>query len=312
MLWLKRNLVLVVVGAVALALLAAGGLYLLGGIKDNKEQDTLVGQKEEDLKRLSRTKPSPSASNIAKAREEASKAQAAIQAAKKHFRPVPAKPVSGQEFRTLLDTTTFNLRRKAEQFGRRLPETNYWFTFASQKDKAKYAPGSFPALPEMLADIEALCSTVFESKSDLLNLRRVRVTIDDSPGLADFTELSPLTNRLTRMVLTPYELKLGCFNRELGTLLEDLAKSPHGFITRVLAVELGERPVEVKLEPKADQPTAARPPVRPGAPPEPVSNPAVLVPQRLIAYLLVEVPRPLPEEPRPGRPGRRAPPIISQ
>lgn len=310
MLWIKRNLVLVISGAIALVLLVVGGLYFSSALADNKRLEEELNGTKEELAKMYRAPVFPNADNVAKADAETRRALDAVAATKKHFVPVPYTPVPDKEFKTLLDNTIFELTRKAEQAGVRLPETNYAFTFRAQKSLMKYSKESVPFLPEMLADVKALCGILFDAKCNLRNLRRERLSVDDPAGTPDYIELKREVDPTTQNVLVPFEITVSCFTRQLSTLLDGLARSPHGFITQVLLVEpeSGQSP-EVRREPKPGTPASGAAPApapRRGGPPglapvvaEASDNQVVLIEQALRVQLLVKVVRP--PEPAGGR-----------
>jgi hypothetical protein len=342
MLWLKRNLVLVISGVVTLILLVVGVLYFLSGVQENKAREEALAAATNELGRLYAANPFPHSTNISRARDLASRARSAVNETRKHFVPIPFSNVRDQQFKTLLDNTIAELTLKAAQSGVRLPETNYAFTFKAQKTLVKFAEGSWPGLPQSLADIKTLCTLVFEAKCHLLNLRRERLTTDDPPGSTEFTELKRDTDASAGLTLVPYEVVISCFSAQIGSVLEAFARSSHGLVVKVLAVEpLSGQSAEVTREARpgatpvggAGAPGGATaPPVRGGrrpfAPPpaaratgvltEASDNEVVLIQQSLKVTLLVRVVRPAESGggsgagagpgpgPRPG--GRRGPP----
>jgi hypothetical protein len=326
MLWLKRNLVLAISGVVTLVLLAAGVLYFMSGLQENQALEADLEKATNAIKTIYGANPFPDPTNIARAKLLAGQVRAAVDETKKHFVPIAYNNVKDQQFKTLLDNTLADLQTKAEQAGVKLPETNYAFTFKAQKTLVKFAEGSWPGLPHMLAEIKTLCFLIFDSKCSLLNLRRERLTTDDPPGSTEFTELKREINPVTGAALVPYEVVVSCFSAQLSTLLESLARSPHGLLAKVLAVEpLSGQSAEVK--PNPGQPVVApvpgggvvpvpgrrgfpvTPRAAPGAAPEASDNQVVLIQQSLKVTLLVRVVRP--EEagsgPGPGQGGGRAP-----
>jgi hypothetical protein len=305
MLWLKRNLLLVVSGLVTLLLLGCGGYYVFASINKNKEVEEQLKQGQSDLDTLYRLDPFPHATNIAKARQEKEKVMTALRETQKHFKPIPVEKVSDRDFSILLEITLSDLRRKAEQSGVLLPDKdkNYAFTFKEQQKRVKFAQGSFPALPELLADIKVICDILFDTRfNQLLNLRRVRLSTDDPLGAADFTELKIESHPGTGAVMVPFEIQIACFSSQLATLLENLGKSPHGFIVQVLTAEpLSGQSPEVKPPPPKAPVPGANPAVgvRPGvAPPAAAAsaaaadNPVVLIEQTLKVDLLILVVKP--------------------
>src|SRR5688572_23991738 len=115
MAWVKRNLLLVVGGVVAIALLGFGGYYFWTNRSKNKQIETQLEENKSALTRLVNQNPSPNRTNIARAKQEVEKARAAIEQAKLFFQPIPFEPVTGQAFKSLLDQTLFDLHKKSEE-----------------------------------------------------------------------------------------------------------------------------------------------------------------------------------------------------
>src|SRR3989442_718879 len=111
MLWIKRNLFLVVGGVIALALLGVGGYYFWTSYGDNKSVETKLDETKEEIKRLYGLNPFPSPENISKAREEVKRLQTAITQTRKSFSPLPYQRVKGQAFKSLLDGTVYELQK---------------------------------------------------------------------------------------------------------------------------------------------------------------------------------------------------------
>src|SRR6266849_2010253 len=184
MLWIKRNLFLVVGGVVALGLLAVGGFYLLTSYQRNNSVEEELKQAKAELTRLYALVPFPSAANVTAAREEQKRVQAAINLTKQSFSPLPYQRVQGAGFKALLDTSINELQKRAVQASVELPLSNgYAFTFAEQQKRLQFSEGSFPTLAEQLAEVKAVCAVLFEAKvNKLVALRRGRVTADDPPA----------------------------------------------------------------------------------------------------------------------------------
>jgi hypothetical protein len=316
--WLKRNLLLVIGGAVALVLLALGGLYCASGLQKNRQLDEELSKDIDTLQRLYSSVPFPAKSNVDQAQALIGRVRGTIAESKKLFVPVPFTNVTDQQFKTLLDNTIAELTRAAQQARVQLPETNYAFTFRAQKALVKFASGSLPALSQMLADIRHLCGLVFDARCNLVNLRRERISTDDPPGSTDFTELRHRVDPVTEALIVPYEVVVSGFSPQLANLLQKFAQSPHGFLVKVMAVEpLSGQAAEVKHEPArwgapaagppgAPPPTAPPPPSRlprtrrplppraaaTGPVTEASDNPVVLIEQQLKATLLVYAVKP--------------------
>lgn len=285
MIWIKRNIFLLGFGAVAGGLLIFNLFYLWSSIAKNKEVETKVEETKQDLEKLYRQVPFPSRTNITIAKEQTDRLRQGISTAQKYFTPVPFEklPDKGGDraFGKLLDTTIAQLQKQAEANSVSLPEKDYAFSFKAQKAVLTYAPGSFPTLPEQLAEIKALCTVLFDAKiNKLVNVRRWRVTADDPPGSTDYhdRDVKPVVNESMGTVANPYEVTFHSFSPELAQVLEGFYKSPHGLVVKSMLVDpvAGEAGAGAGSNPAANpapQPTnlPARPlPVRPaGAPPPP-------------------------------------------
>ena len=274
MLWIKRNLFLAVGGLVAVLLLAGGVYYFISAQQRSKSiEEELEGNKAE-LNRLQGQVPYPSQSNIEIAKKEAEKLRAAVNQLHRYFTPVPAEKVTGIEFRRYLDRTLAELQESARGAKTALPSAGYAFSFETQKPKTSYREGTFPAVPEQVAEVRALSRILFDAHVDpLINIRRARVSRDDEESSAnsDYLSLKIETNAATGTVNSPYEVTFGCLSSELAAVLEGLAASPHGFIVK--AIQVDPTVESGTNSPAMTQPGGAgRPPVRrvaPGVQPAP-------------------------------------------
>ncbi len=238
MVWLKRNLFLVIFGVIALGLLGYATMYFLGNRGKNKELDTQLEETRNQINQLQRKSPFPSETNIALAQAELGRIRQLINTAQGFYAPIPFEKVADRDFRALLDNTIFELQSKARQMGIELPERDYAFSFKAQKTLYTFAPGSFPALPEQLAEIKTLAGVIFAAKINRLeNIKRMRVTVDDPAGSADYHDQITTTNDLTKTISNPYQVTFHSFSAELAAALEGFYKSQHGIIVKTVTVE---------------------------------------------------------------------------
>jgi hypothetical protein len=278
MLWIKRNLFLAVGGLVALMLLGGGVFYFLTaqGRKASIVQEW--EQNKAEMDKLQAQKPYPSPDNIKRAKEEADKLRGAVGQLHRFFTPVPAEKVTGVAFRAYRDNTLAELQRMAEQAKTTLPGRNYAFSFETQKPRTEFREGTFPAIPEQMAEVKALCRILFGAHVDpLVNIRRARVSKDDdeSSAASDYLALNIETNAETGTVSSPYELSFGCLSSDLALVLQGLAASRHGFIVKAIHVEPmaqaaanvpgGGQPIPGQLQPA--NPNQPRPRPLPGQAP---------------------------------------------
>jgi len=274
MLWIKRNLFLVVFGTVAVALLGVGSYYVYSAIQKNAAVEGEVGQKKSDLERLYSLDPFPNRTNIDNAKREKQRVQDVIGQAQKLFAPVPYEKVTGLAFKTRFDETVAELHKLADQAGVKLPPSKptmpYPFSFDHQQNKVTFAAGSFPTLAEQLAEIRALCLALFDARiNTLIGVKRAP-TADDPAGGGVYLGARRHTNAESGVAVSPYELTFQCFSAELGAAIDNLTKSTNGFIIKTITVE--------PIAPTGNAPGLAPAPVLnprqpPNAPPPPGQNP---------------------------------------
>ncbi len=243
MLWIKRNLFLAVGGLVAVLLLAGGIFYFITAQQRNKSIEDQLEANRTELDRLQKQVPFPSEANVGTAKKEAEKLRAAVGSLHRFFTPVSAeKMTSSIELRRYLDRTMADLRAAASAARTGLPGPGYGFSFETQKPKTSFQEGTFPAIPEQLAEVQAICQILFRANVDpIYNIRRARVSRDDelSTSASDYLTLKVQTNLVTGTVASPYEFTFGCLSTEMAAVLEGLAASPHGFVVKSVVVEPG-------------------------------------------------------------------------
>jgi hypothetical protein len=269
MLWIKRNLFLAVGGLIALGLLGFGGYYFWTSYQENNAVEEKLKEAKADLSRLYGLVPFPSKTNIDRAKLELIRVKDAIKVTQASFSPLSYQRVKGQGFKSLLDTTIDALQKHAEQKGVILPvqiagqiTNRYAFSFAEQQKRLQFSEGSFPTITEQLAEIQAICTILFDAKiNKLTGLRRGRVTTDDVPTANDYHELCPNRTLPSGAVVSPYLAEFNCFSSELAAVLEGFYKSPHGLIVKSLEV----KPLE-ETPPGVPAPNAAAVPVSSNAP----------------------------------------------
>jgi hypothetical protein len=233
--WLKRNLVLVVGGLVALGLLGLASYYLYTKIQENAAVTAKLEETTTELKRLVGRDPHPSQEPIAAAKEEQVKLKAFLDQMKTHFSPPPStNQLSGREFRFRLDNTISELRRSAAAAGVQL-ETNYWFTFEAHKTAVNFASNHVSALDSQLAEIKSLCQILYDAKVlKLAGMKRLPVTTDDS-GTSDYVTTKATTN--TWAIIMPYEVSFDAFSSELAAVLKGLLRARDCFVVKNITIE---------------------------------------------------------------------------
>src|SRR5262245_32610200 len=101
MAWIKRNLVLVVSGVIALGLLAYGGWFFFSAVQKNKEIDTEIETTKRDIEVFLKKTPTPNAANLALAQQELERLNKFIAESKKLFPSPPplTEPLNALSFK---------------------------------------------------------------------------------------------------------------------------------------------------------------------------------------------------------------------
>ena len=239
MVWVKRNLGLVIGGAIALALLVVAGVYLWTqrgqDVAVTEELNTATDRYKTLLNRPVHPGGDQGVNNIELAKEEVKRLQAFLDEVRSKFGSsnVPTN-ISNREFRALLDNTISDLQKTADSLGITLPQKDYWFTFAPQKTAVDFK--AVDMLTHQLLDVKELCEILYDAKvQDLKGIRRVPASTDDNNAQDFMTDKKPTTNEVA--IVTPYELKFQGFSAELARVLDRLVQAKRCFVVRSVAVD---------------------------------------------------------------------------
>lgn len=240
MLWIKRNLFLAVGGLIALLVLLGGLYYLWSGIQRNNELEEKVKEKQNKLNSYYNSpEPFPSRNNIDLAKAETERLLQAAAKSRKYFASVPVEKVTGVAFRIYRDTTLDGLRKDAVAADTKLPNNNYAFSFLAQNGQTQFSPGTFPLIPEQMAEVKVICETLFKaSATQIGNIRRARVSDEDAKtGGTDYLSLGMVTNVEAQVITSPYEITFYSFSGNLAQIMTAFAKAPYGVVLKAIQVE---------------------------------------------------------------------------
>ena len=240
MVWVKRNLGLVIGGVVALALLVVAFIYLFSKRAEDQavteELETATTRYQTLLSRpVHPGDEQGRVNNIEIAKAEVKRLQAFLEEVRSKFGSsnVPTN-ISNREFRALLDNTVNDLQRTADSLGITLPQKDYWFTFAPQRTAVEFK--SIDMLTHQLLDVKELCEILYDAKvQDLKGIRRVPASTEDNNAQDFLTDKKATTNEVA--IVTPYELKFQGFSAELARVLERLVQAKRCFVVRSVAVD---------------------------------------------------------------------------
>jgi hypothetical protein len=238
--WIKRNLLFVIVSAVALGLLGGAGFYIYQSWTRNSEKFDSLNEIYGKLKELQSQTPAPGnekVDNSKIAKEQHQQIRAWIESTGKYFQPIPAIPsgaVTSEAFARALSSTVDRLQGMAKDSGIVLPD-QYFFSFKAQSRELNIAAPE--PLSIQLGEVKAIVQTLFSAKINALeSIQRGRVSGDDANGpQGDYIDEQPVTNQLA--VVTPYVVSFRCFTPELSRVLAAFATSTNAFLIKSINIQ---------------------------------------------------------------------------
>jgi hypothetical protein len=271
--WIKRNLLFVVGGVVALVLMGLAGFYLYTGMGKNDAALEKLNAEYATLSGLNSQNPHPGDDKIdnIKAAKEQDKAVRAFVTDKAAmvFKPIPPIPDSTNADNSMLAgalrKTIDQMRKDAVGRGVQVA-TNYYFSFTAERDRIMFDKAGLIPLSVQLGEVKAICDVLFAARVNALDgIRREKVSVHDveSQMSSDYLSRSTVTNEIA--LISPYEVSVRCFSSEIAGMLSGFAASPNGLIVRAINVE----PAVLGLDPGAAggaMPTYAPQPVYQPAP----------------------------------------------
>ena len=238
MLWIKRNLFLLVGILVALALLVGACILLWSGLGKNREISATLDAVKAEIAALNATEPYPSAENIQAVKKDKTGQQQLLTNIQQVLTPasIPAVPTD-QQLKQLLETTIFELQREAETANVVLPP-RYNFSFDAQRLTAKFHEGSHLALATQIGEVKTIASILFKSGVQSLSfIKRVPAALAETTGTTDYLDKGIVTNKFTiptphYVTLTPYQVRFMGFSAELEKVLDALRRAPVFFVVK--------------------------------------------------------------------------------
>jgi hypothetical protein len=261
MIWIKRNLLFVIGGVLALGLLGATAFYDYVSWKRNAAAFDKLNEVYNTLRDLANQKPSPGnnkINNIDAAKQQEAQLRDWIRQTRNYFQPIAPIPnptnglISNELFADALHRTIDQLQRDATNANVSvLPQ--YSFSFEAQRSRVKFAPSSLGALATQVGEVKVISEILFAARVNQLDgIQRVRVSDDDAIGpQTDYLADNSVTTRLA--VLTPYTVTFRAFSPEIAQTLAGFASSPHGFVVKSVNVQpAGAALIEASPGPSPD------------------------------------------------------------
>lgn len=237
--WIKRNVLFVASLAVALIIMLAGGFFLFTSIQESATLDEDFNTAISNLQNIHASPAHPGegrVNNLTIARTNLQTLQTFLAEAKTVFGGANIQTnISDSEFKTTLETTIHQLHQVAREKAVELPE-DFSFTFAAQRGKLSFAPGSIPSWLLQLSDIRAITEILFNANVNAIeNMRRSPVSADDKTGTSELLNATIVTNEAVLSV--PYEISFRCFSEEFAAAMQGLVSSSNFFVVKQFSVQ---------------------------------------------------------------------------
>ena len=235
MVWIKRNLFLVlfIVGALAMTGLAV--FYLINRIAADKKATADLGAATTEWKGLAGHSPALTDENIAAASGEAERLKQVSTQVAPLLVTTPESPLQPVEYKTLLENTINELTKRAETLGIDL-RPRYSFTFTAQRAMVEFPTNSIPPLTTQLKEVKEICRILFDSKVHSLDtLKRVKAyPTEEAAGAEDYLRDKIVVTNAVGAVITPYQVAFKGFSSELTSVLEGFQTSPVFFVVKTV------------------------------------------------------------------------------
>lgn len=240
--WIKRNLIFVIGGVIALGLLGAAGFYTYEGWSRNSAAADKLNEIYSTLGTLSTQHPAPGndkVNNTQVAKDQEAQINDWVKSAGNYFQPIasiPPAPVTSQSFAAALLQTINLLQHQANDAGVALPP-QYDFSFKAEGGRVQFASASLDPLAAQLGEVTTILDIIFSTRvNELDGIQRVPVADEDAGGSSsDYTSDRSVTNDLA--IITPYVITFHSFSPELSRVISAFAGSTNAFVIKSINVQ---------------------------------------------------------------------------
>lgn len=238
MLWIKRNLVLVIGIVVSLALLGGAGFYLYDNFEENWDRDDDLDKLKVKLDAL-RMGTFPSEANISTVRSNISQIGKFTGEAERLLVHEPVK-MGTVPFSVQLPRVLDEMRRAATNASVELPP-KYEFTFGEVKAMPRIPSYGLEPLAGRLSEVGTICSVLFKARvRGIESIQRVAAFADEPKGVDLLLDRAEQTNVLSTNIVvtvTPYRVVFRGFSGDLSAVLNHLSLTRDFFVVRQVDVE---------------------------------------------------------------------------
>ncbi|MEQ2007409.1 MAG: hypothetical protein ABMA26_11480 [Limisphaerales bacterium] len=239
MLWIKRNLLLVIGIVVSLALLGGAGYYLYNNSQENFDRDDELDKLKVELEQL-KGGVFPSQPNIAFVKSNTAAIQGFMVQGERVFTTDTIRVPGETQIKVGLANLVDTLRRDATNAGVEVPP-KYEFTYGEVKVMPRLPSYAIEPLTNQLKEVRSICTILFNAKVPALeSLQRGPAFAGEPPSADILTDRVTQTNTLSTnisVVITPYRLVFRGFSSHLTEVMNSLTSAKEFYAVRQVDVE---------------------------------------------------------------------------
>lgn len=240
MLWVKRNIIFVILCAIGVILIAGCMVFYFNKHSEAQDMSQMLEERTARLKEMYDLPIFPSAENLRAIEEDHRRLNNFIEQCKKYFQPVPPLNVANvQALKTALDTNIYKFHQEAKKAGVIVAVNNYGFSFDELIKRIDFSPFSIKPIAQQLSEVDKILEILYSAKINKLEfIQRARICPEDrQPNVAAAHYLTdgPITNSL--LYIHPYRITFSCFSSELEAVMQGFLRSPYGFVIKAIDVE---------------------------------------------------------------------------
>jgi hypothetical protein len=235
MTWIKRNLIFLIIALVGV-LLTGWAVWSWMSVRDEDNQaKTDFEAVMNELNGLRTMNPYPTPENIEAAKAEAAQMRGLLVDFQKVFAPFPAAvPMDEKTFAAELSRHVAVWQNEAKIAAVKLPTEDYGFSFDGLRGLLSFPSNCIPVWQEQFSQVNNIIDFVLRSHvNEVTSLMRVPVYPGDQGG-PNFVQTTWVTNNLG--VVSPYQIDMVCFSRDLASLLEAFDNATNCYVVRSVTV----------------------------------------------------------------------------
>ncbi len=239
MLWIKRNLVLVIGIVISVALLGGAGYYLYANSEENFARDDELDKLKVELDQL-KGGVFPSDSNIGVIKSNSTQIRAFMTEGERLFASAQVKAAGESQIKVGLANFVDAMRRDATNAGVEVP-ARYEFTYGEVKAMPRLPSYALDPLTNQLKEVSVILHILFNARVRALeSFQRVPVFADEPRSADLITDRVTQTNVLSTnvsLLITPYRIVIRGFSSHLTDMLNGFSNAKEFFAVRQVEVE---------------------------------------------------------------------------